>query len=152
MNTTLIDNEIILHDTVNMGIAVALTDGLIVPVLKNADKKGLLEIAMETRELIRNAREGNLSVDQVTDGTFTVTNLSMFGIDGITPILRPPETGILGFCRIKPTPSVYNGNVAIRSMMTVCLTFDHRVVDGAPASDFLQTLGRCLEEPALILT
>jgi len=152
MNSTLVENEIILHDTVNMGMAVALEEGLIVPVLKDADKKGLVQIAREARELIRSARAGAISVDDVTGGTFTVTNLSMFGIDGVTPILRPPETGILGLCRIKQKPSVYRGNIAIRSMMTVCLTFDHRVVDGAPASEFLQTLARNLEEPALLLT
>ena len=76
----------------------------------------------------------------------------MFDIDGITPILRPPETGILGFCRIKEKPAVYKGEIAIRDMMTLCLTFDHRVVDGAPASEFLQTVARYLEEPTLILT
>ena len=151
MNSTLVDNEILLHNNVNMGIAVALAEGLIVPVLKDADKKGLLQIAKETRELVRKARKGSISVDDVTDGTFTITNLSMFGVDGFTPILRPPETGILGVCRVKSKPSVYNGNIAIRSMMMLCLTFDHRVVDGAPASEFLQKVARFLEEPTFII-
>ena len=152
MNSTLIDNEILLHDAVHMGIAVALPEGLIVPVLKDADRKGLRQIARESRELIAKARAAQLSVDEVTGGTFTITNLSMFAVDGITPILRPPETGILAFGRIKSKPSVFDGEIAIRSLMTVCLTFDHRVVDGAPASQFLQTLSRYLEEPTLILT
>ena len=152
MNSTLTGDEIRLNDEVHLGFAVALADGLIVPVLRNADRKGLLEIAGESQELIQRAREGRLSVDDVTGGTFTLTNLSMFEIDGITPILRPPETGILGFGRVKPKPAVYSGEIAIRSLMTVCLTFDHRVVDGTPASRFLQTLARFLEEPTLILT
>jgi pyruvate dehydrogenase E2 component (dihydrolipoamide acetyltransferase) len=152
MNSTLLQEEIIVHDAVHMGIAVALSDGLIVPVLKDADKKGLLQIAEDSRELIRRARKGSISVDDVSGGTFTVTNLSMFAVDGITPILRPPETGILGFCRVKQKPAVYNGEITIRSLMTICLTFDHRVVDGAPASEFLQTVARYLEAPTLILT
>ncbi len=152
MNSTLLEEEIIVHDSVHMGIAVALADGLIVPVLKDADKKGLLQIAKDSRELIRKARKGSASIDDVSGGTFTVTNLSMFSVDGITPILRPPETGILGFCRVKQKPAVYNDEIAIRSVMTICLTFDHRVVDGAPASEFLQTVARYLEAPTLILT
>jgi pyruvate dehydrogenase E2 component (dihydrolipoamide acetyltransferase) len=151
MNSTLLEEEIIVHDSVHMGIAVALPDGLIVPVLKDADKKGLLQIAKDSRELIRKARKGSASIDDVSGGTFTVTNLSMFSVDGITPILRPPETGILGFCRVKQKPAVYNDEIAIRSVMTICLTFDHRVVDGAPASEFLQTVARYLEAPTLIL-
>ncbi len=131
---------------------IALPEGLIVPVLKDADQKGLLQIAEESRVLVRKAREGNLSVDEVTGGTFTITNLSMFPVDGFTPILRPPESGILGLCRVREKPAVYNGEIAIRSMMTVSLTWDHRVVDGAPASEFLQTLCRFLEEPTLIMT
>jgi pyruvate dehydrogenase E2 component (dihydrolipoamide acetyltransferase) len=152
INSTLVKEEILIHDSVHMGIAVALPEGLIVPVLKDADQKGLLQIARESRKLIRKAREGNLSVDEVTGGTFTITNLSMFPVDGFTPILRPPETGILGLCRVREKPAVYNGEIAIRSMMTVSLTWDHRVVDGAPASEFLQTLSRFLEKPTLIMT
>ncbi|HIJ57228.1 MAG TPA: 2-oxo acid dehydrogenase subunit E2 [Deltaproteobacteria bacterium] len=152
INSTLVGDEILIHGSVHMGIAVALPEGLIVPVLKDADQKGLLRIAEESRILIRKAREGKLSVDEVTGGTFTITNLSMFPVDGFTPILRPPESGILGLCRIHEKPSVYNGEIAIRSMMTISLTWDHRVVDGAPASEFLQALCRFLEEPTLIMT
>ncbi len=152
MNSTLMGEEILLHEFVHMGIAVALPDGLIVPVLKDADRKGLFQIAEESRELARRARAGRLSVDEVTGGTFTVTNLSMFGVDGITPILRPPETGILGFGRIREKPAVFNGEITARWMTTVCLTFDHRVVDGAPAGQFLQTVARFIEQPSLILT
>lgn len=152
MNSTLVEDEILLHDVVNMGIAVALSDGLIVPVLHDADKKGLLQIAQEVRELAMKAREGTLTVDEVTGGSFTVTNLGMFDVDGFTPILRPPETGILGVGRVKEKPAVHERKIAIRSMMFLSLTFDHRVVDGAPAAEFLQILARYVQHPNLIVT
>jgi pyruvate dehydrogenase E2 component (dihydrolipoamide acetyltransferase) len=148
----LVGDEILFHHAVNMGIAVALPDGLIVPVLRDADKKGLLEIAKEARELARKARGGDLTVDEVTGGTFTITNLSMFEVDGFTPILRSPETGILGVGRVKEKPAVYNGEITIRPMMFLSLTFDHRVVDGAPAAEFLETVARYLQQPTLALT
>lgn len=151
MNSALVGDEILIHSGVNMGMAVALPDGLIVPVLHDADKKDLLQIAKATRGLARKAREGTLSVDEVTGGTFTITNLSMFEVDGFTPILRPPETGILGIGRVKEKPAVYNGEIAIRSMMVLSLTFDHRVVDGAPANAFLEALARYIQYPILAL-
>lgn len=152
MNSTLIDDEILLHDQVNVGIAVALPDGLMVPVIPGANNKGLLQIARESRELARKAREGTLTVDEVTGGTFTISNLSMLEVDGFTPILRPPETGILGVGRLKEKPVVCDGEIAIRSMMFLSLTFDHQVVDGAPAGAFLQTVARYLQQPNLIMT
>jgi pyruvate dehydrogenase E2 component (dihydrolipoamide acetyltransferase) len=152
MNSTLVGEEILLHDAVNMGIAVALPEGLIVPVLREADKKGLLQIAKEARDLARKAREETLTVDDVTGGTFTITNLSSFEVDGFTPILKPPETGILGVGRIKEKPAVFDGEICIRAMMFISLTFDHRVVDGAPAAEFLQTLARSIQQPTLIMT
>jgi pyruvate dehydrogenase E2 component (dihydrolipoamide acetyltransferase) len=152
MNSTLVEDEILLHDSVNMGIAVALAEGLIVPVLRDADKKSLLQIAKETRILAGKAREGNLSMDEVTGGTFTISNVSMFQVDGLTPILKPQETGILGIGRVKEKPAVYQGEIAIRSMMFLSLTFDHRVVDGAPANAFLETAARYLEHPNLIMS
>jgi len=151
MNSTLIEEEILLHDTVNLGIAVSLEEGLMVPVLREADKKDLLQIAREARELARKAREGSLEVDEVTGGTFTVSNVSMLQVDGFTPILRPPETGILGVCRVREKPEVHDGQIAIRSMMFLSLTFDHSVVDGQPAMTFLETLARHLEHPTLIM-
>lgn len=152
MNSALADNEILLHESVNMGIAVSLPEGLIVPVLRDADRKGLLQIARESRELARKAREGTLSVDEVTGGTFTISNVSMLGMDGFTPILRPPETGILGVGRVQEKPIVRDGEITIGSMMFLSLTFDHRVLDGAPAMDFLRTVARNLQHPNLIMT
>ena len=152
MNSTLVGEEILLHDSVHMGIAVALNQGLIVPVLRDADGKGLLQIAREVRELATKARDGSLTVDEVTGGTFTISNVSMFQVDGVTPILKSPETGILGIGRVKVKPAVYQGEIAIRSMMFVNLTFDHQVVDGAPAGVFLETVVRYLENPYLIMS
>jgi pyruvate dehydrogenase E2 component (dihydrolipoamide acetyltransferase) len=152
MNSTLVGEEILLHDKVHIGVAVALPAGLIVPVIRDADQKGLLEIAREARRLAAKARQGTLTVDEVTGGTFTISNMSMFQVDGVTPILKSPETGILGVGRIKTKPAVYNGEIAIRSMMFVSLTFDHQVVDGAPAGEFLETVVHYLENPYLILT
>jgi pyruvate dehydrogenase E2 component (dihydrolipoamide acetyltransferase) len=151
MNSTLVGDEILLHDRVDIGIAVALPEGLIVPKLRSADKKGFLEISREARDLANKAREGALSLDEVVDGTFTVSNMSMLGIDGFTPVINPPETAILGVGRVVEKPAVYNGQIAIRSFMTLSLTIDHRVVDGAPAAEFLQSLAGHLEHPALLI-
>ena len=152
MNSTLVGEEILVHDTVHMGIAVALSEGLIVPKLRHAEKKNLLQIAKEVRELALKAREGALVIEEVTDGTFTISNVSMLGMDGFTPVLNPPETGILGVGRVLEKPAVFEGEIAIRHMMTLSLTFDHRVVDGAPAMTFLKTLARYLEQPMLLAT
>ncbi len=152
MNSTLVDDEILLHDAVHMGIAVALDEGLIVPKLRNADEKSLIQIGKEARELAKKAREGTLGMEEVTDGTFTITNVSMLGMDGFTPVLNPPETGILGVGRVIEKPAVFGGEIAIRHMMTLSLTFDHRVADGAPAMSFLNALAKRLEQPMLLLT
>ena len=152
MNSTLVENEILLHQSVNMGIAVALPDGLIVPVLREADKKGLLQIAREARELADKARSGTLTVEEVTGGTFTITNTSMYEMDGFTPILRPPETGILGVGRVKKKPAEHKGEIALRWMTVLSLTYDHRVIDGAPAHAFLETVGRRLQHTMLIMS
>jgi pyruvate dehydrogenase E2 component (dihydrolipoamide acetyltransferase) len=150
MNSTLVGEEILLHDRVDIGMAVALPDGLIVPKVRNADRKGILQIGREAREVARKAREGALSMDEVTDGTFTISNMSMLGVDGFTPIINPPEVAILGVGRVMEKPGVKKGQIEIRSYMTLSLTIDHRVVDGAPGGEFLQSLSRHLEQPALL--
>lgn len=152
MNSTLDGDNILLHDSVNMGIAVAVPDGLIVPVLRDADKKNLLEIAREARELAQKAREGTFSLDDISGGTFTISNVSMFDVDMTTPILRTPETGILGAGRVKEKPVVKNGQIIIAPTMFLSLTIDHQVVDGAPACEFLQTVIRYIQSPDLIMT
>ncbi len=132
--------EIVLSASANIGIAVALDEGLIVPVVNSAESKSLREIAVESRALGEKARAGNLKLEDVTGGTFTITNLGMFGIDAFTPILNPGETGILGVGRIVEKPAVYRGEIAKRAMLWLSLTFDHRVLDGAPAADFLHSV------------
>jgi pyruvate dehydrogenase E2 component (dihydrolipoamide acetyltransferase) len=151
MNSTQTGTDIILHERVGMGIAVALAEGLMVPVLRDADQKGLIEIAREARVLIGKARSGSLGMEEVTGGTFTITNLGASNVDHFTPILRPPETGILGVGRVVEKPVVVKGEIVIRAMMGLSLTIDHRVVDGAPASEFLKLLAGYLEHPVLIL-
>ncbi len=132
--------EIVGFASANVGIAVALDDGLIVPVVNRAESKSLREIAVESRALGEKARAGNLKLEDVSGGTFTITNLGTFGIDAFTPILNPGETGILGVGRIVEKPAVYRGEIAKRAMLWLSLTFDHRVIDGAPAAEFLQTV------------
>jgi pyruvate dehydrogenase E2 component (dihydrolipoamide acetyltransferase) len=141
-------NEIALFANANVGIAVALDDGLIVPVIQRAESKSLREIAVESRALGEKARAGNLKLEDVTGGTFTITNLGMFGIDAFTPILIPGETGMLGVGRIVEKPAVYRGEIAKRAMLWLSLTFDHRIVDGTPAAQFLQTVIELFNSPA----
>ncbi len=150
LNSTLVGDEIRLLDEINIGVGVALDEGLIVPVIRNADRLSLAEIDRELKRLAAAARAGTLTVDEVTGSTFTISNLGMYGVDAFTPIINPPEVAILGVGRIIEKPAVYRGQVAVRSLMTLSLTFDHRVVDGAPAAAFLQTLAGMLAQPALI--
>lgn len=140
MNARLDGPEIVLNASANIGIAVALDEGLIVPVVQRAESKSLQEIAIESRTFGEKARSGTLKLEDVHGGTFTITNLGMFGIDAFTPILNPGETGILGVGRIVEKPAVFNGAITKRAMIWLSLTFDHRVVDGAPAAEFLQTV------------
>ncbi|MBI5445959.1 MAG: 2-oxo acid dehydrogenase subunit E2 [Deltaproteobacteria bacterium] len=151
MNSNLVGDRILQFDAVHMGIAVAVPNGLVVPVLKDADRLGLVEIAREARVLARKAREGTLSLDEMLGGTFTISNMSMFDVDGSTPILKAPETGILGVGRVKQKPAVHEGEICIRSMMFLSLTFDHRVVDGVPPARFLQQIGQYVQNPVMML-
>lgn len=144
MNAVLEGDMIRVQDHISVGVAVALDEGLIVPVIRNTDKKSLKEIAQEARTLAEKARANKLSLDEVSGGTFTVSNLGMYGVDGFTPILNPPQSGILGVGRIVEKPVIYRGEIAKRAMMVLSLTFDHRVIDGAPAGAFLQTVADLL--------
>ena len=152
MNSWLTEEGIVMHKQVNLGIAVALDNGLIVPHVKEAEKKTLTELAVEIREVANKARKGGLTMDELQGGTFTISNVSMLGVDGFTPIINPPETGILGVGRAVQRPAVDDeGQIVRRTMMTLSLTFDHRVTDGAPAMTFLRALADCLEDPAMML-
>jgi pyruvate dehydrogenase E2 component (dihydrolipoamide acetyltransferase) len=151
LNSTLIGDEIQHLAEIHIGMAVALEDGLIVPVVRDADRKDLREIALETQRLAGGAREGTLSVDEVTGSTFTVTNLGGYGTDFFTPIINMPEVAILGVGRIIEKPAIYEGEIAKRSLMALSLTIDHRIVDGAPGAEFLRDLGSLLSNPYRIL-
>lgn len=151
MNATFDGQTITRHAEVHMGVAVALPEGLMVPVLHHADRLTLLEIAKEARLLAGRARKGELTPDDMSGGTFTITNMGHSVVDFFTPILKPGETGILGVGRVVEKPVIREGAVVARSMMGLSLTFDHRVEDGAPAAEFLKTLVEYLADPALLL-
>lgn len=137
----------------HVGLAVALENGLIVPVVRRVETKGVLTLAAEINDLAKRAREGKLSHDEVSGGTFTISNLGMFGLDHFTAIINPPEVGILAVGRIAKRVVVPEGRdePAVRPLMTVTLSADHRVIDGAVAARFLADLKRVLENPALLI-
>jgi pyruvate dehydrogenase E2 component (dihydrolipoamide acetyltransferase) len=133
---------------VHLGVAVALPAGLVVAVIRDADRRGLLELHDEAAVLVAAARAGALSVDDMTGSTFTVSNLGMFGIDAFSAIINPGESGILAVAAAIPTPVVLNDGIAIRTLMKLTLTADHRLVDGELGARFLGALRRRLEDPA----
>lgn len=151
VNSSLQGSEIRVFGQVNIGIAVAIEGGLIVPVVKNADSKSLVDISAELKRLADKARAGTLSSDEISGGTFTITNLGVYGIDIFNPIITPGQSAILGVCRIVEKPVVMKRQIAIRSVMNLCLSFDHRVMDGAPAAQFLQKVKELLESPYQLL-
>jgi pyruvate dehydrogenase E2 component (dihydrolipoamide acetyltransferase) len=146
LNATLEGDEIKIIDEINIGIAVALNQGLIVPVIKNADTKSIVDISKEAHELANKARENKLTPDEVTGGTFTISNLGMYNIDSFTPIINPPQTAILGVGRIKKSPVIINDTISLGYTMWLSLTFDHRVMDGHVAANFLRELAEVIED------
>ncbi|NLK64674.1 MAG: 2-oxo acid dehydrogenase subunit E2 [Tissierellia bacterium] len=151
LNSTVDGDEIITRNYVNMGVAVALPAGLLVPVVKYANVKGLKEISNEIKDLGERAKTNDLMPDELSGGTFTISNLGMYGIESFTPIINQPEVAILGVNTINKEPVVVNDEVVIKSMMNLSLTADHRVVDGAVAAEFLATLKVYIEKPGLLL-
>jgi pyruvate dehydrogenase E2 component (dihydrolipoamide acetyltransferase) len=147
MNAIQKEHEVELVPEIHIGVAVSLDEGLLVPTIRRADAKHLAEIARESHDLATRARAGQAAYDEVTGGTFTITNLGSYGIDAFTPIINPPQVGILGMGRVVEKPVVYQGEITKRSMLFLSLTFDHRVIDGAPAAAFLHTLKDHLEDP-----
>jgi len=145
LNASYTDAGILVKKAINIGIAVALEDGLIVPVLREADKKNFLTLAKESADLATRAREKRLSPEEVQQGTFTVNNLGAFGAVIGTPIIVQPQVGILGFGKVVKRPVVVDDTVAIRSMAYLCLSFDHRLIDGAYAGAFLNRIQANLE-------
>jgi len=145
MNSTLENDQIKVFEDINVGVAVATEKGLVVPVVHNADKKTLSEVAATLKELIAKTKGDKLAKDDVTGGTFTITNLGMYGVDTFIPIINPPEAAILGVGRIAQRPTVENGEIKIKPITQLSLSYDHRIVDGAPAAQFLQKIRQILE-------
>lgn len=151
LNASWQEDGIEVHDAVHLGVAVDTDDGLLVPVIRNAHAKTLPQIAADVRTLTANARNRRLTPDDVQGGTFTLTNLGMYGIDAFTPIINLPQSAILGVGRIVEKPAVHDGRVIPRPRMTLNLTFDHRVLDGGPAARFLDRVRTLVEQPGLWL-
>ena len=151
MNATLVDNQIKLLPQINIGVAVDTERGLLVPVIRDANAKSVTQVARDSRALIERAVAGRSMPDDLTGGTFTITNLGMMDIDGFTPIVNLPEIAILGVGRIQAKPAVVDGQIVIRQMMVLSLSFDHRIVDGAPAARFLKRVKALIEDPYLLM-
>ena len=157
LNASLVGDAVLVWEDINIGVAVALDrgleGGLIVPVVRNADRKSLRELSTEIATLVEKARNGRLAPNDVTDGTFTITNLATVGGGWFigTPIINQPQSAIIATGAVSDRPVARNGQVVIRPIMPFSLTFDHRVVDGAPAARFAARLTELLAEPALLL-
>ncbi|KAF5070033.1 Dihydrolipoyllysine-residue acetyltransferase component of pyruvate dehydrogenase complex [anaerobic digester metagenome] len=151
MNSSWTSEGIVLKKYVNMGMAVAIDQGLIVPVIKNIHLKSLDQISKESSELASKAKENRLQPEDYSGGTFTVSNLGMFDIDGFTAIINPPEAGILAVGKLAKQPVVIGDEIVIRMMMQLSLTYDHRTVDGAPSAQFLKRIKELLENPMLLI-
>jgi pyruvate dehydrogenase E2 component (dihydrolipoamide acetyltransferase) len=139
------NQEIACWADINIGVAVALERGLVVPVVRNADQKALDAISAELGTLVERARAGTLAMDDLQGGTFTITNLGAQEVDAFTPIINPPQCAILGIGRIVKKPAVVQDQIVVRQLLTLSLTFDHRIVDGAPAAAFLRDVKRAIE-------
>ena len=150
-NASLLPDGIHRRNFVNVGVAVDTERGLVVPVLKDADILSIADISRQNRALIDKARTGALTPDDMSGGTFTISNLGMYEVDSFTAIVNPPETCILAVSRTVDRPVVVNGQIVIRPMMNLCLSYDHRVLDGAPAARFLQEIKHNIENPVWLL-
>ncbi|AKA69387.1 dihydrolipoamide acetyltransferase family protein [Clostridium scatologenes] len=151
LNCSINGNELITRNYVNMGMAVALDEGLVVPVIKYANEKSLEEISTEVKDLAKKAKSNQLKPENMTGGTFTITNLGMFGIEYFSPIINQPEVAILGVNKITETPVVQNGEIVIKPLMNLSLTADHRAVDGSVAAQFLSKVKEYIEKPELLM-
>jgi 2-oxoglutarate dehydrogenase E2 component (dihydrolipoamide succinyltransferase) len=151
INAEIQGDEMVLKHYYDIGIAVGASEGLVVPVLRDADQMSFAEIEAQTRELARKADDGSLSLADLKGGTFTITNGGVFGSLQSTPILNPPQVGILGLHAIKERPVGVNGQIVLRPMMYTALTYDHRIVDGSEAVRFLVRVKELIEDPGALL-
>jgi 2-oxoglutarate dehydrogenase E2 component (dihydrolipoamide succinyltransferase) len=151
VNASIEDNDIIYHDYVDIGVAVSSDRGLMVPVLRSVEHMSFAEVEKGINDYAAKVREGSISMDDLTGGTFTITNGGIFGSMLSTPILNPPQSGILGMHAIQERPMVVDGEIAIRPMMYLALTYDHRIIDGREAVQFLVSIKQSLEDPGRLL-
>ena len=151
VNSSLVDEEIRIFSDINIAMAVALDDGgLLTPVVRQADQKSIIEIAQEATRLTQQVRTRRFNLDDLQGGTFTVTNAGMYGTDFVTPLINAPQSAVLGVGRLVPKPVVRDNQIVIRTIMGLSLTYDHRVLTGATAAQFFQTLEDIIENPAQI--
>lgn len=150
-STYITDGQIYSSPTINIGVAVAVDRGLVVPVIRDAGGKSLLGLQQAIDELSSRARTGELSPDSMTGGTFTVSNLGMYDVDHFTPVINPPESAIIGVCRIAKKTIVCGDAIVVRPIINVVMSFDHRLIDGALAARFMQRLRQYMEEPLLMI-
>jgi pyruvate dehydrogenase E2 component (dihydrolipoamide acetyltransferase) len=146
-NSSFMDDGIIIHPHINIGIAVALSDGLVVPAIGMAERKNIFAISAERRELVERARIGKLTLEEIEKGTFTITSLAHYDIKGFIPIINPPQSGILSVGKIEKTPVVKNDTVVISPMLFLGLNCDHRIIDGTEAASFLVDIKERIEDP-----
>jgi 2-oxoglutarate dehydrogenase E2 component (dihydrolipoamide succinyltransferase) len=151
VNASVEDNDIVYHDYWDVGIAVSTDRGLMVPILRDADQMSFAEIESNVRDYAKKARDGKLGLDDLTGGTFTITNGGVFGSLMSTPIINPPQSAILGMHKIQQRPMVVDGEVVARPMMYIAITYDHRIIDGKEAVLFLVALKEALEDPARLM-
>jgi pyruvate dehydrogenase E2 component (dihydrolipoamide acetyltransferase) len=151
VNASFQDKSVRYYERADIGVAVAIEDGLITPVVRSADRKSLSEIAGEVRELAERARQRKLRPEEYTGATFSISNLGMFGIDEFTAVINPPEGGILAVGAMAPRPVVRDGEIVVRQIMRVTMSCDHRVIDGATGAKFLQTFKKILENPLYLV-
>ena len=151
LNAALIDDAIHRYSDINLGVAIDIESGLVVPVVRKVDTLGVIALAGQVKELADRARNGQLGLDDFSDGTFTVTNLGGLGVDWFTPVLNPPQCAILGVGRVRQAAVVADRSIQFRDVATLVLTFDHRAIDGAPCARFLADLRARIEEPSQLL-
>ena len=151
-NAQFTEEAILIHSRVDISVAVAVPEGLVTPVVRNADRKSVVGIAREVRELATRARAKKLKPEEMSDGTFSVSNLGMFGIDEFAAVINPPEGAILAIGQVRDVPVVENGVVVAGKRLSMTLSCDHRVIDGAVGASFLAELRALVERPMRVLT
>jgi 2-oxoglutarate dehydrogenase E2 component (dihydrolipoamide succinyltransferase) len=151
VNASMDGNDIIYHEYYDIGVAVSTERGLMVPVVRDADRKSFAQIEKEVADYARQARDGSIAIEDLTGGTFTITNGGVFGSLMSTPIVNAPQSAILGMHKIQERPMVIDGAVAVRPMMYLAVTYDHRIIDGREAVQFLVAVKEALEDPGRML-